>query len=77
MIIIGNDVYAITYKDAKNYKLIHTTLINPDWDKAETIAEEKPNQTLESLAIVKIIYFSLIVMVLIAIFININLKQKE
>lgn len=47
--IIGNDVYAITYKNAKNYKLVHTTLTNPDWDKAETVADEKPDQTLESI----------------------------
>ena len=50
MIIIGNDVYAITYKGAKNYKLVHTTLTNPDWDKAETIAEEKPNETIEDIS---------------------------
>jgi prolyl oligopeptidase len=47
--IIGDDVYAITYKDAKNYKLIHTTLTNPDWEHANTIAAEKPNLTLESI----------------------------
>ena len=47
--IIGNDVYAITYKDAKNYKLVHSTLTNPDWDKAEIIAAEKQNETLESI----------------------------
>ena len=47
--IIGDDVYAITYKDAKNYKLLHTTLTNPDWEKAETIAPEKSDQTLESI----------------------------
>jgi len=50
MIIMGNDVYAITYKGAKNYKLVHTTLTNPDWDKAETIADEQPNETLESIS---------------------------
>jgi len=50
IIIMGNDVYAITYKGAKNYKLVHTTLTNPDWDKAETIAEEKPNETLEGIS---------------------------
>lgn len=49
MEIIGNDVYAITYKDAKNYKLVHTTLTNPDWANAETIAPEKSDQTLESI----------------------------
>jgi prolyl oligopeptidase len=47
--IIGNNIYAITYKNAKNYKLVHTTLTNPDWENAETIAEEKQNQTLESI----------------------------
>ena len=47
--IIGDDVYAITYKDAKNYKLLHTTLTSPDWEKAETIAPEKSDQTLESI----------------------------
>lgn len=53
MEIIGNDVYAITYKDAKNFKLIHTTLSNPDWANAETIAPEKPDQTLESFTFCK------------------------
>ncbi|MEP6584180.1 MAG: prolyl oligopeptidase family serine peptidase [Ginsengibacter sp.] len=47
--IIGNDIYAITYKDAKKYKLLHTSLLNPDWNSAETIAEEKPDETLESI----------------------------
>ncbi len=47
--IIGDDVYAITSKNVKNYKLIHTTLSDLNWDKAETIAAEKPNQTLESI----------------------------
>jgi len=47
--IIGNDVYAITYKGAKNYKLVHSTLANPDWAHAQTIAEEKTGQTLESI----------------------------
>ena len=46
--IIGNDIYAITSKNVKNYKLVHTTLSSPDWDKAETVAEEKQDQTLES-----------------------------
>ncbi|HEY4874909.1 MAG TPA: prolyl oligopeptidase family serine peptidase [Puia sp.] len=47
--IIGDDVYAITSKNVKNYKLIHTTLSNLNWSKAETIAEERSNQTLESI----------------------------
>ena len=45
---IGDDVYAITYKDAKNYKLIHTNLQHVDWANAGIIAAEKPDQTLES-----------------------------
>ena len=47
--IIGDDVYAITYKNAKNYKLIHTNLKNIDWKNADVIFEEKSNQTLESI----------------------------
>jgi len=48
LVVIGDDAFAITYKDAKNYKLIHTSLKNPDWDHAETIMEEKKDETLES-----------------------------
>jgi prolyl oligopeptidase len=47
MEIIGDDVYAITYKGAKNYKLIHTNLQHVDWGNAETIAPEKTDETLE------------------------------
>lgn len=42
-------VYSITYKDAKNYKLIATDLKNPDWANAKVIAPEK-TMTLESFA---------------------------
>ncbi|MET0760636.1 MAG: prolyl oligopeptidase family serine peptidase [Flavobacterium sp.] len=47
MAIIGDDVYAITYNNAKNYKVVATNLQNPDWNNAVTIAAEKPNQTVE------------------------------
>jgi len=47
--IIGDNVYAICNKNAKNYKLVHATLSNPNWEKADVIASEKPNQTLESI----------------------------
>lgn len=47
MEVIGDKVYAVTYKDAKNYKLIATGLQHPDWTNAETIAAERPNQTIE------------------------------
>ena len=47
--IIGSDVYAITNKNAPNYKLIHTNLENPNWETAEVIAAEKPNLTLENI----------------------------
>jgi len=45
---IGDKVFAITYKGAKNYKLICTDIKNPDWGNATTIAGEKSN-TLESI----------------------------
>jgi prolyl oligopeptidase len=48
--VIGEDVYAITYKDAKNYKLVATNLKNPDWSNAEVIVPEQPDRTLEYIA---------------------------
>ncbi len=44
----GDDMFAITYKDAKNYKLVYTSLKNPDWGNAKTIAPEQKDKTLES-----------------------------
>ncbi|CAN5204591.1 prolyl oligopeptidase family serine peptidase [soil metagenome] len=49
MEILGNDIYTITHKGAKNYKLIHTSLPDPDWENADVIAPEKPDQTLEGI----------------------------
>lgn len=49
MVFIGDTVFAITYNDAKNYKLISTDLKNPDWKHAKTIAEEKANQSLKGI----------------------------
>lgn len=43
----GDNIYSITYKDAKNYKLIATNLKNPNWATAKTIGSEKESQTLE------------------------------
>ena len=45
--VIGDDAYAITHNNAKNYKLIATNLQHPDWSKAATITAEKPDQTIE------------------------------
>jgi prolyl oligopeptidase len=45
--VIGDDAFAITHSNAKNYKLISTSIKNPDWANAKTIIAEKPNQTLE------------------------------
>jgi prolyl oligopeptidase len=39
--ILDGKMYAITYKNAKNYKLVATDLANPDWDNATTIVAEK------------------------------------
>ena len=38
---LDGKMYAITYKNAKNYKLVATDLANPNWDNATTIVEEK------------------------------------
>jgi prolyl oligopeptidase len=48
MEFINGKVYAITYKDAKNYKLLATSLQDPDWKNAEIIAPEK-KETLEGI----------------------------
>lgn len=45
--VAGDKAFAVTYKDAKNYKLISTDLKNPNWATAKTIAPEK-SMTLES-----------------------------
>ncbi|MEO7562184.1 MAG: prolyl oligopeptidase family serine peptidase [Ferruginibacter sp.] len=50
IVIKDDDVYAITYKDAKNYKVVATSLINPDWNGATTVAPELADKTIESLA---------------------------
>ena len=44
---IGDDAFAITHKNAKNYKLIGTNMKNPDWKNAETIIAEKADKTIE------------------------------
>jgi len=38
---LDGKIYAMSYKDANNYKIISTDLKNPDWDNATTIASEK------------------------------------
>ncbi|RYD94281.1 MAG: serine protease, peptidase S9 family protein, partial [Sphingobacteriales bacterium] len=49
MEFVGDKVFAISHKDALNYKLLQTTLSNPDWKNAKVIAAEKKDQTLESI----------------------------
>jgi prolyl oligopeptidase len=39
--ILDGKMYAITHKNAKNYKLVATDLANPNWDNATTIVAEK------------------------------------
>jgi prolyl oligopeptidase len=48
-IIINDDIYAISYKNAKNFKLVHTFLSNPNWDSAEIIIPEKKDKTLQTM----------------------------
>ncbi|MES2513635.1 MAG: prolyl oligopeptidase family serine peptidase [Bacteroidota bacterium] len=49
----GDKAYAITNKQAPNYRLIATSIIDPNWDKPEIIAVEKPNMVLEDFNICK------------------------
>src|SRR4030095_2741415 len=49
-VIKDDDVYSITYNNAKNYKVIATSLKNPDWSNATLIAAEDSNRTIEGLA---------------------------
>ena len=53
IVIKGDDAYAITYNGAKNYKVIYTSLKNPDWNNAATVAAEKPDQTIEGITYCK------------------------
>jgi prolyl oligopeptidase len=53
IVIKNDDVYVITYNNAKNYKVIATSLKNPDWNNATTIAAEQTDKTIESLAYCK------------------------
>ncbi len=46
--IFDGKMYAITHKDAKNYRLVATDLTNPNWNNREIIAPEK-TRTLEYL----------------------------
>lgn len=45
-----DDVYAISYNNAKNYKVVVTNLKNPNWNSATTVAPEHADRTIESLA---------------------------
>lgn len=49
LIVKDEEAYAISYKDAKNYKVIATSLKHPDWNNAITIAAEKQNKTIQTL----------------------------
>ncbi len=53
LVIKNDDIYAITYNNAKNYKVVATSLKNPDWNNATTIAAEPSDRTIESLAYCK------------------------
>jgi|SRR5450755_3730311 prolyl oligopeptidase len=49
ILILGNDVYGISYDNAKNYKLVHTTLANPNWKQADVIAKNRTDLVLEEI----------------------------
>jgi prolyl oligopeptidase len=50
IVIKDDDVYAITYSNAKNYKVIASSLKHPDWKNATTIAAEQPDKTIENIS---------------------------
>lgn len=47
--VVGDQVFAISHDHASNYKLVSTSLSNPDWKIASLIAAEKHDMTLKSL----------------------------
>lgn len=49
LIMKDDDVYGITYNNAKNYKVVATSLKNPDWNNAITIAPEQKDKTIKNL----------------------------
>lgn len=53
MVYKNDRVYAISKKNAKNYKLIATNLNNPNWAHAEIISEEKSDLVLEDFKLCK------------------------
>ena len=53
LVIKNDDIYAITYNNAKNYKVIATNLKHPDWNNAKTIAEENTDKTVEKITYCK------------------------
>lgn len=50
MVFFDEDVYAVSHKNASFYKVLRTSLKNPDWDNAEIIFEEKPGLTVLGLS---------------------------
>jgi prolyl oligopeptidase len=50
LIFFDDEVFAMSHNNAPFFKVLHTSLKNPDWDNAETIFEEKPGFTLLSLS---------------------------
>ena len=50
LVIKDDKVIAITYNNAKNYKVVATSLKHPDWNNATTIASEQKDKTIEGLA---------------------------
>lgn len=46
ILFFGDDAYSMSHKNAPFFKVLRTSLKNPDWDNAEVIFEEKPGLTL-------------------------------
>lgn len=46
--VIAGTVFAVTYRGAKNYRLVSTTLRSPDWKNARVVVPEKKDESLQS-----------------------------
>lgn len=52
-IIINDDLYCLSSKDASNFKIIKTSIINPDFKSAEIIVKEDKNESIDDYVITK------------------------
>ncbi len=49
LVYFNDDVYSISHKNAPYFKVVRTSLKNPDWDHADVIFEEQPGLTVSNI----------------------------